>query len=354
MERIAYFLGAGFSAPLGLPLTSNFLEKSKDLYFSDPSKYDHFKLVLETIAEMSVVKNYYATDLHNIEEILSILEMRQSLGGRKRLRKAFLRYIADVVNHYTPVFQAKKTGWPANWHGGVFSATGRPSQFFGYFVASLLGAQLEASQNITPIQLGRAAKSEATYSVITLNYDLVLEQYALYLKESFGSPNLAGFVAPGATQHPAGATLLTKLHGSADSSVIVPPTWNKSVARGLLPAWNSAFVQLSQATQIRFVGYSLPNADSYVKYLLRAAAIEAPHLKRIDVLCLDNLRGEVRARYDQFIDFPNYRFVSAKTEDYMEHVYRATVEPVSIGHPILRFGRLEAAHSEFFSQHSTS
>lgn len=350
MERVVYFLGAGFSAPLGLPLTSNFLEKSKDLYFSDPHKHAHFGLVLETIAEMSVVKNYYATDLHNIEEILSILEMRQSLGRRKRLRAAFLRYIADVVNHYTPEFPAKSTGWPSNWHGHIFAGTGRPSQFYGYFVASLLRSQLDASEHIVPIQLRQSAPSTITYSVITLNYDLVLERYAEYLRDSFAQSSFSGFVTPSNDALPPNGILLTKLHGSADSSVIVPPTWNKSVARGLLPAWNAAFAQLSEATQIRIIGYSLPTADSYVKYLLRAAAIEAPHLKRIDVLCLDNQRGEVSSRYAQFIDFPNYRFVSARTEVYVEQVYKATTQPINVGDRSMRFDRLEEAHADFFTQ----
>jgi hypothetical protein len=32
VDRVVYLLGAGFSAPLGLPVMSNFLMKSKDLF----------------------------------------------------------------------------------------------------------------------------------------------------------------------------------------------------------------------------------------------------------------------------------------------------------------------------------
>ena len=42
MEKVVYILGAGFSAPLGLPVISNFYEKSKDLYFSDTIQYKYF------------------------------------------------------------------------------------------------------------------------------------------------------------------------------------------------------------------------------------------------------------------------------------------------------------------------
>ena len=41
MERVVYLLGAGFSAPLGLPVMSNFLEKSKYMYFEESENEEH-------------------------------------------------------------------------------------------------------------------------------------------------------------------------------------------------------------------------------------------------------------------------------------------------------------------------
>jgi hypothetical protein len=58
MERVVYLLGAGFSAPLGIPVMSNFLTRSKDLYFTDPARFDHFKEVFDTINELSVIKTF--------------------------------------------------------------------------------------------------------------------------------------------------------------------------------------------------------------------------------------------------------------------------------------------------------
>ena len=100
MDHVVYFLGAGFSAPLGLPVMRDFLVKSKDMFAQDPSRYKHFAKVFELIREMNVAKSYYETDLFNIEEILSILEMRDQLGGKRA--KRFIKYIADVIEHYTP------------------------------------------------------------------------------------------------------------------------------------------------------------------------------------------------------------------------------------------------------------
>ena len=97
MENVVYLLGAGFSAPLGLPVMSNFLEKAKDIYFADSNNYRHFSKIFEFIDKMSYAKNYYACDLTNIEEILSILEMQQQLGS-KGLRKSFVDFITDGIS----------------------------------------------------------------------------------------------------------------------------------------------------------------------------------------------------------------------------------------------------------------
>jgi hypothetical protein len=45
---------------------------------------------------MSVSKNYFETDLFIIEEILSILEMRQQIDG-PTTRAEFVRYLIDVI-----------------------------------------------------------------------------------------------------------------------------------------------------------------------------------------------------------------------------------------------------------------
>jgi hypothetical protein len=102
MERIVYLLGAGFSAPLGLPVMSTFLFKSKDMFAVDPVKYGHFKDVFDTIAKIGVAKSYYETNIFNIEDVLSILEMTDHLEGQT-LREEFIHYIVDVIKYYTPV-----------------------------------------------------------------------------------------------------------------------------------------------------------------------------------------------------------------------------------------------------------
>jgi len=46
-DHVVYILGAGFSAPLGLPVMANFLEISKDMFASDPETYRDFAKVFK-------------------------------------------------------------------------------------------------------------------------------------------------------------------------------------------------------------------------------------------------------------------------------------------------------------------
>jgi hypothetical protein len=324
MERVVYLLGAGFSAPLGLPVMSNFLEKSKDMYFENPDRYQYFSDVFNQIRDFSVVKNYYDSDLFNIEEILSILEMASQLEG-KRLKKNFIKYLSDVIEYYTPQIIPYQEPLPSNWERVIFSDA-RIQNNFGIFYAAIQNLRIEAqmvdyhNRRLRRCRIERCKNPAARYALITLNYDRVLEKFAEYPYSHIPLPrNQPPFVSEfGDKIQPfSQGAIIAKLHGSVGLENIVPPTWSKGVDRKILAAWRIAYQALVEATQIRIIGYSLPEADAYVKYLLKAAVRKAPHLKRLDVLCLDP-DGTVRRRYDAFIEFPLYRFRNDSVTNYLE------------------------------------
>jgi len=193
----------------------------------------------------------------------------------------------------------------------------------------------------------READSGVRYSTISLNYDMVLETMAEHINATFRSSK-RHFV-PQAT---GSGTPLVKLHGSVvDQSSIVPPLLNKQY-ENLAGLWGEAFRILKSANEIRVVGYSLPEADSYVRFLLRSAAVETTHLQRIDVLCQDDT-GRVQRRYGNFITFKNYRrgkdrqesFVSGNSFTYLAHAQSDTTQwPETISPSDL----LERAHEKHF------
>lgn len=346
LDRVVYILGTGFSAPLGLPVMSNFLEKSKDMFALAPDRYGNFANVFKTINGMYKSKGYYTADLFNIEEILSILEMSEQLGHEDE-KSSFVQYIVDVIQHFTPQLTTPEiTG---AWTNRIFGRGNREKNIqnqYGYFVSCLLNLAVSRNgQGDFFCNPSGDKRREALYSVITLNYDMVLENFVSYLGEYFGADDRIGFSQEVDADHR--HTPLAKLHGSAHTNVIVPPTWNKGLNEQIRPAWRLAFKLLSEANHVRIIGYSLPVADAYVKYLLKAAIIHCEHLKSIDVLCLDG-DGSVEKRYEEFISFPKRRFRNASVIDYIHknYAYWTNANPDS---SVIHLNGLEKVHSDFFS-----
>lgn len=359
MEKVVYFIGAGFSAPLGLPVMNNFLVKSKDMFSIYPNEYKHFRDVFDTIQEMSVAKNYYETDLFNIEEILSILEMEDYLQENKRKRtKTFQKYLADVIEYYTPKIDKYPDTLPGNYWDYMF---GKDEKFkiYGFFLANILNLHVKedgfkaGGKFVRTLNLSRITNPEAIYSIITLNYDMIFENIIQFTTENYKMEDDISFINP--INQPFNQdynkevknVCLAKLHGSINPLTVVPPTWNKGSGKKLLTVWHLAHNLLREANHIRILGYSLPTSDSYVQYLLKSAVLKAPHLKFIDVICLDP-NGSVRERYDNFIKFNYYRFKNSDILDYHQNNFQNHSKAyfnISTNH--FKFDRLEEAHRSF-------
>lgn len=338
MEKVVYVLGAGFSAPLGLPLISNFRIRSQDMFQQEPEKYAHFKSVFEQIRHMSAIKNFYNADLYNIEEILSTLEMGEFLEGRS-LGEEFKRYIVEVIHYYTPEMPSYPDKYPSNWYDVMFGVSkgGAAANWpaFGYFCANLLNlqfAELRVNDAIKGhVIMPKAVRvkegsGQARYAVVTLNYDMIPETVADYIRTNFNLPDPTqhlGFSEAAEAQQEenlfGNRTFMGKLHGSVHTGQIVPPTWSKGRNPEIVPDWRLAYRLLQEATQIRIIGYSLPVADAYIKFLFKSACLDNPFLKHLDVLCLDG-DGSVQARYRDFITFGAMRFAGASSSDYVFHV----------------------------------
>src|SRR5688572_12743675 len=56
-------------------------------------------------------------------------------------------------------------------------------------------------------------------------------------------------------------------------SVIVPPTWNKAEYQQVANVWKHAAHHLSEAENIIVIGYSLPEADQFFRFLFAVGTI---------------------------------------------------------------------------------
>ncbi|EFV79292.1 hypothetical protein HMPREF1013_00208 [Bacillus sp. 2_A_57_CT2] len=345
MERVVYILGAGFSAPLGIPVMSNFILKAKDLYFKEPESFSHFKKIFDLLDNMSKIKNYFQSDLYNIEEVLSILEMNDYLNGENNSEK-FKRFISDVITNFTPTVQGYKENLPGNWYDFVFG-TNNLQRMYGYFVGNLLNARVKLDNRY--LSWDNYDSPNTNYSVISFNYDRVLESYVDYMGNNGIISDDYGF-SDGTNELSSSKSLLLKIHGCVEKKNIVPPTWNKYSNPDLLITWQSAWKALTNANHIRIIGYSLPLSDSYIKYFLKSSIYGSHHLKSIDVITLDNSSGqETRKRYDEFIDFNYYRFKNANILDYLEFLYNNNKVNSFNSNAIINFNELENSHNLFMN-----
>jgi hypothetical protein len=343
MEKIVYILGAGFSAPLGLPVMSNFLEKARDQYFAHPDTYDYFKEIEDEMNQIHKAANYYQTNVFNIEDILSILEFRAHLddsgNGEQRL-DSFKRYLSKVIEFYTPTNELHENP-DSLFPGGKWNK-------YIHFVAAIMNCHFHNLRS-PEIIFGYGNTShifndfeskDHCYSVITFNYDLVLESVQEHFKNFQSTRQFHRSII---IDNPRNQIRYAKLHGSINNEII-PPTWNKGLNSKILSDWKVAYKALSEANQIRILGYSLPITDTYFRYMLRATTIDAPHLRWIDVICKDD-HGSVKKSYDDFIKYPKYRFVSAAIEEYLT---QNKLYDDNKGH---NFFELEQAHETFFRNH---
>lgn len=342
MEKVVYILGAGFSAYAGVPLMNNFILKSKDIYNSGKPQYAYFKKIFEKIDELAKVKNYFKADLYNIEEVLSLFDTEAILYKNTKFRKEFIRYISDVIDYYTFNDLEINLGM-VNWEGS-FLGKNIPRSY-AFFSLCLFGVKFATSKtgnaNKGDLKLQRKLNDNCRYSVITLNYDLILENCVNSIN-SYYSPELNFEFERNKYLKEWDFPQLCKLHGSVDLKNIIPPSWAKNTSENSIQkTWENAYNILKDATQVRIIGYSLPITDNNVRFLLKSAMLKNQSLKKIDVICLDK-NGIINSIYDDFIDFNYYDFRNNRIENYLSPVMKLKK---SDNHIV--FNDLEELHKNF-------
>ena len=123
MTRVVYFLGAGFSKPIGIPTLGEFIQAARGQQ-GEREDFHYFGPLLELIEGLHKAGSYFKSDLRNIEEVLSLLEA-DAFVSDPTLKERFKKFICAVIKYHTPVFQPMPGNLPANWQGLAF---GTPQQ----------------------------------------------------------------------------------------------------------------------------------------------------------------------------------------------------------------------------------
>lgn len=297
-DKNVYILGAGFSKNAGLPLQDDFLVVAKEVFFSDTAKYKHFESVFKYQDTMTKMKKYLSYPLLNLEHLFNLIEMNiyySEDNDIHNVKNDFVRLIRDVLIDRTPI------PFFHNASGGM--STNTTYNDYDKFLRLFYN-------NNTPFTIRQD-------SIITFNYDLVLEAAASIYNDKIRRNNntrrlikfnqmkkdsdiktdtIGNFFKKNdcITYKPEiqfgndqDCITFIKLHGSInwtlssdDSTFIIPPTWNKSDPR-IKSLWNCAYKELIEAKRIIVIGYSFPETDVYVKSLLALAINENKILNNI-------------------------------------------------------------------------
>ncbi len=315
--KTVFILGAGASQQAGAPLMFDFLDRARDLLrLKTPGVVQAQKEledVFNAISDLQGVHSKSYLDLNNIEIVFGAIEMAlllRKLGTRdykdvKKLRDSLITLIFKTLEHSIkfPVEQ-----------GHIVPPA--PYKQFMEVLASALKNQ--------------PSQDPHEFAFITFNYDLCLDQ-ALH----FSGVRYDYFLN---TPEKPSVVPLLKLHGSINwgqyqaspgelviepwpisqvnfnavshvphvfynlgsnmngiglgggitlqgPPIIVPPTWNKDSYHGQLSnVWAAAAHQLSTAQNIIVIGYSLPETDSFFRYLYALGSESATQIRNFVVI----------------------------------------------------------------------
>lgn len=331
MSSIVFILGAGASKMAGAPLMNEFLDTSYNLWkmgMVSESEKD-FMLVFKAVSELQKVHSKSQLDIINIESVFSAFEMAKTLKKfsnfspqkTAQLSKAMRQLIVKTIEK-TIIFQKSPES---------------PVPPKPYMEFSELLYKLHFS-----------SKPKQTVSVITFNYDMCVD-YALYSKNIHFDYGLKKELTNGYLP-------LLKLHGSLNwgycakcksiipfeldeycrkngwhtrksstgshylmeigsnlnqlkhcgksidsNPAIVPPTWNKTdYHRTLSSIWSHAAKQLSESENIFIIGYSLPQSDTFFRYLYALGTVGESTLRRFWVINKDD-SGLTEKRYKELL-----------------------------------------------------
>jgi hypothetical protein len=332
--KTIFILGAGASRQAGGPLMSDFLDVAEALLRKKTDGVfevkDDFDNVFNALAELQAVHAKSFLDLDNIEILFGAIEMAQLIGKLgERDREEIIKLRESII---TLIFKTLE-------YSIIFPVQDQhiyPPEPYRAFLNTLSYAQSKT----TPI-------APHEFAFMTFNYDLTLDyslhhagygfDYCLdessekdaqikkvpYLKLhgsiNWGTCEECGKIIPrhtsearfnlfpGKGQHVVynlGSTLHAKNHCGKPLKgppILVPPTWNKTgYHEQLANVWGKASAELSTAENIFVIGYSLPETDSFFRYLYALGSESPIRIKRFWVFNPD-IEGGVEQRFRDLI-----------------------------------------------------
>lgn len=301
-DHNVYVVGAGFSAARGLPLIANFMFALRDAHEwliqqSREGEAESVQRVLEFRLHSTPTVYRVQVDLENIEELFSLAAAADS-----SLTRDICVAIAATLDYCSGTRSPPKTRFSLKPGGPPIPAPLTTNELPPIGLSELTQYEVSTYDFMLATLLGRLnlKKAQTTNAIISFNYDLLVEEALTSLEVPFSY----GFPSKAVSEHDSSKkiflsknpeTQLLKLHGSTNWAFpgyqggrmtifgsyeevraaeyvpqLVPPTWRKNFDGALSHVWQEAMRQISQATRLIVIGFSMPAADQHFKYLVAA------------------------------------------------------------------------------------
>lgn len=294
MKQNVFILRAGFSRAAGYPLISDFKEKMIEAreWLEDQGRtheLESVKKVLEFRENAGKACEYVNFEPNNIEHLFSLASAQDltTMSHIQRAIAATLSYSDYVYRKACPAYALTTIANPGEKS---------PEGFMDTTVASIYG-------HFVRLLVGRLTTNTVKNSVITFNYDLLLEDALsedrslifddidfrdLEILKLHGSINWV--------QQPERSFVEGSVHAleyvgyeglwrNNETPLLIPPTWNKVLTdERLRDSWNLALRALKNADRIFIIGFSFPPTDYHFRFLLAAGLMGNYKLKGIEII----------------------------------------------------------------------
>ena len=282
-QRIVYVVGAGLSAGLGFPTISSLLREIWP------------RLVeADTADDLARIIRFHHPDFNpaldetfvNVEMLLSEMQANEQLFSSTRAASG--GFTSDELIERRQSFLLEIAAW---FHDVQREALGKNLRWFSKLVDQM---------------------REENAQIISFNWDLVLDEmlfgddldqacYGLSRRRRRGVRLIKPHGSLNWYEHATGKYLSEekkfKLHGTGADAVyafkpyrapsssrrsymplIVPPVFNKEFGGSVFQSlWREAVSVLSTASEVRFLGYSLADADFHARFALRCGFYNQEH-----------------------------------------------------------------------------
>ncbi len=353
-DHNVFILGAGFSKDAGAPLVHDFLDRAREFFDDpdsdlDPLEREQFNRVFKFKREVAKAREKFQIDLDNIEQLFGLVEMSQRLGSEpSETRDATVYLIAKTLE-----LALRNKQRPQVRTSLVPAYAVHADSFIKYVGRDPSGGDVFLTDIYTHFALVLSGKyddprrtASRSNTVITFNYDLLVDDALTRIGAkpgyelagaTFDEPNQGKVIVP-----------LLKLHGSTNWAIcecnqihvlgqkvtgnpamfrsmrcekcqkqglrllLVPPSWDKSeYSKIMQPVWKQAVDALKTATRICVIGYSMPEADAFFKFLLALGLAENDRLYKLIVV--DWLAGRTPP--------PDERTIETRWKEMLERVF---------------------------------